>query len=187
MTLRELIYCSELSGHVTVLTPPVSDLYNFILPQAKFSARAGPAALQPPSSPALSSYRSQIPQWGTSKTWAVQLLMPAQSPLLHTADCLEWAPGEQKIKSKPEKDSFLKKKEGKSAKPCGRSLCPAAAESWTFGKRQEELNCFTPELLTVRQSTTHTHLPSTACYFCLGYEKILAPDSRNIYQEKISC
>lgn len=99
--------------------------------------------------------------------------MPAQSTLLHAADCLEWAPGEQKIKSKPEKDSFLKKKEGKSAKPCGQSLCPAAAESWTFGKRQEELNCFAPELLTRRQSTTHTHLPSSACYFYLGNEKNL--------------
>lgn len=112
--------------------------------------------------------------------------MPAQSPLLHAADCLEWAPGEQKIKSRPEKDSFLKKKEGKSAKPCGQSLCPAAAESWTFGKRQEELNCFTPELLTGRQSTTHTHLPSMLVISAQGMKKILASDSRNIYQEKIS-
>lgn len=107
----------------------------------------------------------QIPQWGTSKTWAVQLLMPAQSPLLHAADCLEWAPGEQEIKSKPEKDSFLKKKEGKSAKPCGPSLCPAAAESRTFGKRQKELNCFTPELLLGRQSTTHA--PAFNCLLFL--------------------
>lgn len=69
--------------------------------------------------------------------------MEAKGPLLQVADCLRQAPGEQKIKSKPEKDSFLKKKEGKSAKPCGPSLCPAAAESQTletFMKRQAELN-----------------------------------------------
>lgn len=75
--------------------------------------------------------------------------MEAKGPLLQVADCLERAPGEQKIKSKPAKDSFLKKKEGKSAKPCGPSWRPAAAESQTletFVKRQEELNCFAPEL-----------------------------------------
>lgn len=105
------------------------------------------------------------------------------------ADCPERAPGEWEIKSKPAKDSFLKKKEGKSAKPCGPSLHPAAAESQApeaFVKRQVEFNRLAPELLGAGGKARHIHLPSRLVLLLKGMYKILASDSRNIYQEKLA-
>lgn len=48
-------------------------------------------------------------QCETSKSWLYSWQMQAKGPTLQVADCLEWAPGEQKIKSKAEKRQFLKK------------------------------------------------------------------------------
>lgn len=173
---RELIYFSRLMRTRDNPDTSIPDPYNSILPQANFLARAGPAALQHPSSlahgdptdhPKLPSVRLQKPQL---YSW----LMQAKGLLLQVADCLERAPGEQQIKSKPEEDNFLKKKKGKRAKPCGPSMCPAAAESHTpetCVKSQAELNRFSSELLREGgKSTIHplaSNCHSRAWVFCL--------------------
>lgn len=57
-------------------------------------------------------------------------------------------------------------------------------------KRQVELNRFAPELLRSGRKARHIHLPSTATaglvFLLKGMYKILASDSRNVYQEKLS-
>lgn len=112
LTHQSLTSTTSSSLRLTSLQELGQLLYNILLP----------LLTAPMDHPELPSVRLQKP-------WLYSWLMQAKGPLLQVADCLEWAPGEQKIKSKPEKDSFLKKKEGKSAKPCGPSLRPAAAES----------------------------------------------------------
>lgn len=171
----------------TALEISVFDLYNFVLPQANSFARADLRHLSflqiTPNSPTW-NFRTQLDRW-------LLQAMQAKGPLLQGADCLKRAPGEQKIKSKAEKDGFLKKIEGQKCKTSWAELCLAAAEPQTrgsYGKRQAELNSFTAELSRYTECKAHAclQLPQNEL-FCLikGIYKTLTSDSRNIYQDKL--
>jgi len=110
LTHQSLTSTTSSSPRLTSLQEPGQLLHNILLPLLT-------APTDHPELPSARLQNSRLDSW----------LTQPQGPLLQVADCLEWAPGEQKIKSKPERD-FLKKERGQECKTLWAKLVPGC--SW---------------------------------------------------------